>query len=231
MTIFFFLSYSLLLTLTQCHGNIGVITYWLEHFPSWDLGRRELTGGNNVLHVAIGHGRMKKQVFELLLNKNLTLLDQKSWSGATNIIHACANADADSEMLRTLLYSLDAMREIEWKNGHVANYGGVGRVNSRLSPQTLTWRLKNWYRKYILGKPSKTVGATALHFAASRGDYDIVKLLIEAGADPTIKTKENGKTALDFSEIYGPHPLLYDYLSERMEKHMLQKIDSCSSSS
>ena len=37
------------------------------------------------------------------------------------------------------------MRTIEWKNGHVANWGGVGRVNARLAPQTLKWRMKQWY--------------------------------------------------------------------------------------
>ena len=129
----------------QCHGNVEVLTYWLETFPSWDLSRRELTGGSNALHLAISHGREKKEVFNLFLNQQLTLLDEKSWSGATNIIHACANADADCKMLRTLLFSLDKMRTIVWKNGRPANWGGVGRVNERLAPQTLKWRLKQWY--------------------------------------------------------------------------------------
>ena len=55
------------------------------------------------------------------------------------------NADADCKMLRTLLFSLDKMRTIVWKNGSPANWGGVGRVNERLAPQTLKWRLKQWY--------------------------------------------------------------------------------------
>ena len=210
----------------QYHGNIEVLTYWLNRFPRWDLGRREFTGGHNALHLAIGHGREKQKVFDLFLKKQLTLVDQKSWSGATNIIHACANADADRQMLQTLLFSLDKLRTIVWKNGQVMNFGGTGRVNARLAPQTIKWRLWQWYRKYFLGKPSKTIGTTALHFAASRGDYDIVKLLIRAGADSTIKSEE-GKTALDFAETYGPYPLLRSYLSDAT-KHDMDRQRSAS---
>ena len=78
--------------------------------------------------------------------------------------------------------------------------------------------LKHRYRKHVLGKPSKTIGTTALHFAASRGDYDTVKLLIQAGADPTIES-DLGKTALDFAETYGPYPLLRSYLTDIMMRY------------
>jgi uncharacterized protein len=55
-------------------------------------------------------------------------------------------------------------------------------------------------------------GATALHFAAKKGYFDVVKLLIARGADPTIKTKTNNKTAARLAGQMG-HYKISIYLS------------------
>ena len=44
-------------------------------------------------------------------------------------------------------------------------------------------------------------GTTALHFAVRRGDVDVVNLLLEHGADPTIKN-DLGKTPVDYCDAF-----------------------------
>ena len=48
-------------------------------------------------------------------------------------------------------------------------------------------------------------GLTALHYAARRGDVEIVKLLLEHGADPYIEN-EMGLNSFDISDKFGPFP-------------------------
>jgi hypothetical protein len=51
-------------------------------------------------------------------------------------------------------------------------------------------------------------GFTALHYAVLIGDVDVVKALLEGGADPTIKTAA-GYLPLDFAQHY---PAIKDML-------------------
>jgi hypothetical protein len=44
-------------------------------------------------------------------------------------------------------------------------------------------------------------GCTALHYAVHRGDVDIVNLLLEHGADPSIKN-DLGKTPVDYFDAF-----------------------------
>jgi ankyrin repeat protein len=55
---------------------------------------------------------------------------------------------------------------------------------------------------------------TALHYAARRGDVEIVKLLLEAGADAYMKN-EMGLNAFDISDKFGPFPTVKRALRER----------------
>lgn len=200
-------------------GNVDVVTYWLSTFPDWNLERREWTAGNSVLHIAIGRGRKKGPVLNALLQASVDI-DQRSWSGATALMHACSNEDADVDMVTTLLYNLDLLREIKWKNGRPVGFGGVHRVNKKLLPQTIYWIIKHWYRRVIQGRVSMTLGATALHFAASRGDLDVTRVLLMAGARMSNRTNR-GMSALDFSRHYGPYPRLANVL-EAAEKDEAQ---------
>mmetsp|Transcript_5974 Transcript_5974/g.13613 ORF Transcript_5974/g.13613 Transcript_5974/m.13613 type:complete len:211 (+) Transcript_5974:75-707(+) len=88
--------------------------------------------------------------------------------------------------------------------------------------QRFLWRLQDGHLDIVedyLGNPKmkKAIdlnryddeGLTPLHHAAKLGHADIVKALIEGKADPLLRDKVNGLTALDFAEAgrwdSGPH--------------------------
>ena len=56
-------------------------------------------------------------------------------------------------------------------------------------------------------------GLTALHYAARRGDVEIVKLLLESGADPYIDN-EMGLNSFDITRKFGPFPSVMRVLNK-----------------
>lgn len=56
---------------------------------------------------------------------------------------------------------------------------------------------------------------TALHEAAGNGDLAMVQLLVELGADPTIRDGEHHSSPLEWAE-YGEHREVVDYLAGRL---------------
>ena len=54
-------------------------------------------------------------------------------------------------------------------------------------------------------------GETALHRAVKLGDVDLTQLLLDYGADPTIRTKI-GLDCFDYEKRHGPFPLVRDAL-------------------
>ncbi|CAG5088495.1 Oidioi.mRNA.OKI2018_I69.PAR.g11865.t1.cds [Oikopleura dioica] len=61
-------------------------------------------------------------------------------------------------------------------------------------------------------------GLTALHWAAARGHYDIVKLLVENGANPTLLTAR-GKTAADLTRFRDVKKLLLEEEDRWVDTH------------
>ena len=48
---------------------------------------------------------------------------------------------------------------------------------------------------------ARTSGSTALHHAVERGDVDAVSILLQHGADPTVKN-DLGKCPIDYSDAF-----------------------------
>ena len=59
-------------------------------------------------------------------------------------------------------------------------------------------------------------GTTALNFAVMRGDVEIVKILLENGADPYIEN-DLGMNAFDICEEAGPFPSVRRALNEHVD--------------
>jgi hypothetical protein len=64
------------------------------------------------------------------------------------------------------------------------------------------------------GAPISTTGRTPLHLAAGAGELEVVKTLLEHGADPAVIDPEYHATPLQWAEFLR-HPRVADYLNER----------------
>ena len=60
-------------------------------------------------------------------------------------------------------------------------------------------------------------GTTALNLAVGRGDVEIVKILLENGADPYIEN-DLGMNAFDMCDEAGPFPSVYRVLHDHVNK-------------
>ena len=87
-------------------------------------------------------------------------------------------------------------------------------VNHQMLPTTLEARMINrvcativWCRQHVCSlttgglvqRVASREGATALHSAAEKADVPVVRILLEATADPTLRTAQ-GRSVLDFTE-------------------------------
>ena len=103
----------------------------------------------------------------------------------------------------------------DWSNG------------TRMRSRSLKWKLLRGTAKilvhshvvnsFLASRIAHGAGLTALHYAARRGDVEIVALLLEAGADPYIEN-EMGVNAFEICENFGPflsvRKVLWDHVRE-----------------
>ena len=93
---------------------------------------------------------------------------------------ACSNEDSDPKVVRFLLENM-----------------GDSHANLQMVSQTDLCRSRRFACKWavrlgvtrsrLLHRVAETGGLTAIHYAARRGDMEIVELLLEYGAKPAIK--------------------------------------------
>jgi len=201
-------------------GELSIVRYILERFPGWNLERREFTQGCTVLHLALGRGSVSLEIVKTLLEKGAKI-ETRSNAGATCLMRATANVDCDPMKVESLLYKVDEARIIQWKNGEPQCFSVKDRLDARRRPSMFKYFLQRCWRFARCANAPLTMGATALHFAASRGDVDVIRILLEAGADPTIRT-DRGMTVLDMSNHFGP----FAYVESTMEEYMLADGDT-----
>ena len=91
----------------------------------------------------------------------------------------------------------------------------TGDINFQMRSRTLKWKLLRGTAKVLarghfaesalVNRLAHGAGLTALHYAARRGDVEIVEILLEAGADPHIEN-EMGLNSFEISDMFGPFP-------------------------
>ena len=99
----------------------------------------------------------------------------------------------------------------------------TGDINFQMRSRTLKWKLLRGTAKVLarghfaesalVNRLAHGAGLTALHYAARRGDVEIVTLLLEAGADPYIEN-EMGLNSFDITEKFGPFPSVMRVLNK-----------------
>ena len=157
------------------------INTWIQKYPDWDMERRSKVTGATVLSSAVYLGQNKLATIHRLLKAGAKI-KTLNFSGASYLMLACSNEDADPTVLRFLLQNSDCQSH---------------RVNLRMISQTILWRARRFVCKWairvgftksrLLQRVAESGGLTSLHYAARRGDMEIVELLLEHGAKPSIK--------------------------------------------
>ena len=89
-------------------------------------------------------------------------------------------------------------------NGHVGSVGRLLALGADPNGRT------------AFGGPDHGDGATPLHFAAEGNRVDVIRVLLEAGADPTIEDARHGHTPAGWAE-YGGQTAALEALRERGE--------------
>ena len=132
--------------------------------------------------------------------------------------NAVANEDSDPDVVRLILEKMkSSCRAKEF----------TSIVNYRLKASTVKWKVlyfvsKNLNRTGIsksglMYAMSLWPGTTALNFAVMRGDVEIVKILLENGADPYVEN-DLGMNAFDICNKAGPFPSVNRALQEHVNE-------------
>ena len=143
-------------------------------------------------------------------------LDYRTFSGSNVLINASDNEDSDPEVVRVILEKMKSSCSAK-------EFTSI--VNYRLKASTVKWKVLYFVSKNLnrtgLSKSglmyamSLWPGTTALNIAAWRGDVEIVKILLENGADPCVEN-DLGMNALDICEKFGPFPSVKRALLENV---------------
>lgn len=161
-----------------------------------------------------------------------TPLIAASWNGNPEVVKMLVNNGAEVNQItpsgNSVLHNLAANGNIEsmqmvldkGANANVVNdesYLPLHNAVINQHPEAVFMLLKHTDQ---IGKQEVHFGNTPLHIAALNGDQKSVAILIEAGADASIKNF-SGETALDYAIKYGNTDVV-DYF---VEKKLAQKSD------
>jgi len=203
------------LMLSSVLGQFKNIRFWTENVKGWDLSKNNTILGGTALSCALYLGPSKFETVNVLLNGGARL-DYRSFIGHTVLTTTSANEDSNPNVLRLIIEKL--------KENNLL----VHHINCQQRATTLKWKTiyfvaKTLYRAGVsrarlMGSIALWPGITPLGLAVIRGDVEIVKILLENGADPYVEN-DLGMNAFDICKKCGPFPSVI----RAMRKHLVDK--------
>ena len=161
-----------------CFGRKDLVAQWLKRFPSFDL-EQSFRGGAGALGVSLRFQVSPLPTVQVLMAAGASPTFVAGGKIATNaLITAAHNDQASGDLMR-------AMAEMDEINVNAANSPATRRVAAYAALAKAARRvgIKLPKSKFLL----HFIGATALHFAASKGNGNSTKALLSLGADPHIR--------------------------------------------
>jgi ankyrin repeat protein len=189
---------------------------WLQRVKGWDLNRQNTVFGGCALAHGVYMGANKLETVKLLLNAGARL-DYRSHTGTNALMNAVENEDADSDVVRLVLDKFKST----FKGGMFTSLVNCQRHSTTLKWKSIYFIAKSLYRTGVsesglMASLAIDAGTTPLNHAVMRGDVEIVKLLLEAGADPHIEN-DLGMNAFEICEKCGPFPSVMKVLQKNSE--------------
>jgi ankyrin repeat protein len=193
-------------------GRIENVKYWLKRFPEWDVKRKNKIAGDCALSLALFQGPRRLEILKVLMEHGASL-NVFNDLGASVLIGICCNEDVDLQVLQLLVQKKEF----------------VNIVNYQISARSVKWRIIQRIAQFltqnkltdsgIVSSLAYLSGSTAIRYAATRGDIDLVDILLQNGADPSIKN-DLGFSAVDCCHAF---PELRGGLKRLIEQQRINK--------
>ena len=171
--------------------------------------------GGCALGVAVYMGANKLETVKLLVDAG-ALIDFRTFSGGNALTGAVENEDSDPDVVRIILEKFKS----SCSSGKFSSI-----VNYKRTSTTIKWKgiylvARTLYRTGltntgVLHSLASDSGTSALNLAVIRGDVEIVKILLENGADPYVEN-DLGMNAFDICNKAGPFPSVNRALQEHV---------------
>ena len=161
--------------------------------------------GGCALGIAVYMGANKLDTVKVLLDAGASL-DYRTFTGTNVLMNAAQNEDSDPDVVRIVLEKFKSSCSPKVFSSSV----NLKRSSTKLKWKGIYCVSKALYRAGV----SKTgmihhlaveSGSPALNYAVVRGDVEIVKILLENGADPHVEN-DLGMNAFDICNKAGPFP-------------------------
>ena len=175
--------------------------------------RKNTVVGGCALGNAVYMGANKLETVKVLLDAGVDL-HYRTHSGSSVLTNAISNEDSDPDVVRLVLQKLKSAC-----NGDVKKFHDL--VNYSTKSTTFKWKsiyfaAKTLYRTGmardgLMCYLAIDSGMTPLNYAVKRGDVEIVKILLENGADPFVKN-DLGMNAFEICDRCGPYPSVKEVL-------------------
>ena len=184
---------------------------FLRYHPTWHMEKQNTILGGYALANALYMGPNNLETVQFLLDFGART-NMKTSTGGTVLTTIVENEDSDPETLRLILRRL--------RSSTMTDTNFLRELNYRREPQTMKWRVvyfaaKSAFRfgtsSCLLQKLAIEAGGTPLNSAILRGDVEIVKILLEHGADPYMENHLQ-MNAFRINECCGPFPKIEQVL-------------------